>query len=167
MGLEKDIFCNNFEVWKKDKKILFENQHVYSILSITPTVPALTLVIPKKHIENFSELTGNIAEEFFHAIPKTFEIIQEIYESCDKLRDLYEFYTQLSKTGPFDLAKLQAKEMLIHPELKVKPVAYNVGINYGTFAGQTVNHLHWQLIPRRENKDRPFGIATAFKEYLN
>lgn len=27
---------------------------------------------------------------------------------------------------------------------------FNIGINIGTSAGQTVHHLHWHLIPRRD-----------------
>lgn len=39
----------------------------------------------------------------------------------------------------------------IAPETVAKPDAYNIGINDGPAAGQTVPHLHIHLIPRYKN----------------
>ncbi len=50
----------------------------------------------------------------------------------------------------FDLLEL-AKQQL-HSEFS--PSGYNIGINDGAAAGQTVSHLHIHLIPRY-NGDRP------------
>lgn len=46
-----------------------------------------------------------------------------------------------------DLFKLLAncKDYL---DEKYKPSGYNIGINQGKYAGQTINHLHIHLIPR-------------------
>lgn len=46
---------------------------------------------------------------------------------------------------------LQARADL---ERELRPAGYNVGINDGLAAGQTVHHLHIHLIPRYEG-DRP------------
>lgn len=48
-------------------------------------------------------------------------------------------------------ALLDAAKTSIDGDLK--PVAYNIGINDGPAAGQTVPHLHWHLIPRYDDDD--------------
>ncbi|WP_318010978.1 HIT family protein [Clostridium estertheticum] len=39
----------------------------------------------------------------------------------------------------------EVKEMF---DIQYEPAGYNIGINVGTYAGQTINHLHVHLIPR-------------------
>ena len=39
----------------------------------------------------------------------------------------------------------EVKEIL---DIQYEPAGYNIGINVGTHAGQTINHLHVHLIPR-------------------
>lgn len=53
-----------------------------------------------------------------------------------------------------------------HLDRELKPVAYNIGINDGPAAGQTVPHLHIHLIPRYAG-DRPDprgGIRWVFPD---
>ena len=53
------------------------------------------------------------------------------------------------RTALFDL--LDTAKNALATELQ--PAAYNIGINDGTAAGQTVPHLHIHLIPRYTNDD--------------
>lgn len=83
-----------------------------------PVSPGHTLVIPKRHIGSWFEITQ--AEQ-------------------QALLDL--------------LAK--AKAVL---ETEFKPDGYNIGINDGPTAGQTVPHLHMHLIPRyKGDQEDPRG----------
>jgi diadenosine tetraphosphate (Ap4A) HIT family hydrolase len=83
-----------------------------------PISPGHTLVIPKRHIGSWFEITQ--AEQ-------------------QALLDL--------------LAK--AKVVL---ETEFKPDGYNIGINDGPTAGQTVPHLHMHLIPRyKGDQEDPRG----------
>ncbi|MBR9702608.1 HIT family protein [Candidatus Woesearchaeota archaeon] len=42
--------------------------------------------------------------------------------------------------------------------LKKKPQGYNIGINEGTVAGQTIMHLHIHMIPRyKGDVENPVG----------
>ena len=42
---------------------------------------------------------------------------------------------------------------------------FNIGVNEGTYAGQTVNHLHWHIIPRTENDGgKPCGVRNVFPD---
>lgn len=79
-----------------------------------PVSPGHTLVIPRRHIRSFFDLSET--------------------ERSDLLQLL-------------ELAKRDV-ETEFHPD------GYNIGINDGPVAGQTVPHLHIHLIPRYEG-DRP------------
>ena len=55
----------------------------------------------------------------------------------------------------FDLSDLEKKDLYIlmetmkkHLDISLKPDGYNIGINVGEVAGQTVMHVHMHLIPR-------------------
>ena len=57
----------------------------------------------------------------------------------------------------------QAKNLI---EKKLSPDGYNIGINDGKAAGQTVTHLHIHLIPRYDgdSKDPRGGIRWIFPD---
>jgi diadenosine tetraphosphate (Ap4A) HIT family hydrolase len=73
-----------------------------------PISPGHTLVIPRRHVDSFFNLT---AEE------------------------------KLDLLGLLEIAKASV-------DAEFNPDSYNVGINDGPAAGQTVPHLHIHLIPR-------------------
>ncbi len=59
------------------------------------------------------------------------------------------------------------KETRDYLEEKYQPAGYNVGVNVGEAAGQTVDHLHIHLIPRYEGDvDDPRGGVRKLKEEL-
>ncbi len=73
-----------------------------------PVSPGHTLVIPRRHVGSFFELTASERESL--------------------------------------LVLLESAKRRLDEELK--PNAYNIGINDGPAAGQTVPHVHIHLIPR-------------------
>ena len=155
-----DIFCKLYDIWKKDGKVIFENDHAYSILSVTPTTPGHSIVIAKDHVERLEELRGVALEGFVDAIPSTSLAIQGIYDS-DPER-MVQFYQSLKENPPVPPSADLAQKMLQDKNLRIKPdTAYNVGINVGGYAGQLVNHLHAQLFPRRGKGP---GVVTAMEK---
>ncbi|HEY6094592.1 MAG TPA: HIT family protein [Gallionellaceae bacterium] len=61
---------------------------------------------------------------------------------------------QIERDSLFDLLE-KARQML---DAEMKPDGYNIGINDGQAAGQTVPHLHIHLIPRyRGDREDPRG----------
>ena len=155
---EECIFCNAYH---EKKKIIWENNEAFSILNFKPSIPSHALIVTKQHITDLNKITGSILEDFIHAIPQTFEVIQMIYEK--NAVTIKEFYEELIKNPPEAESKIFAKQMLNHPHLLVKPIAYNWGMNYGYEAGQRAIHLHIHLFPRRE---MGLGIATAMRKHL-
>ena len=90
------------------ERILLTSAHGLIIRDGYPISPGHTLVIPRRHVDSFFNLTAD--------------------ERVDLL-------------GLLDQAKAGI-------EKEFKPDTYNVGINDGPAAGQTVPHLHIHLIPR-------------------
>lgn len=80
------------------------------VLDGYPVSPGHSLLIPKRHVGSFFDVT------------------------------------EIERTALFTLLGT-AKELA---EERHKPDAYNIGINDGAAAGQTVPHLHIHLIPRYE-----------------
>lgn len=89
-------------------RIIDDSKYGVVIRDGFPISPGHTLVIPKRHIGSFFDLTA------------------------DERNDL--------------LALLERAKAVLDAEYQ--PDGYNIGINDGPAAGQTVPHLHIHLIPR-------------------
>ena len=101
------LFCKT-----KRKDFILENDLAYATIDTYPVSKFHSLVIPKRHIKNYFELS-------------TKEIL-----ACNRL-----------------IKKLKKKI-----ETKDKSVkGFNIGTNSGKVAGQSINHCHIHLIPRRKN----------------
>ncbi len=89
-------------------RIVLANELAVVIRDNFPVSPGHTLIIPKRHVVSFFDITGDEREAMLALL---------------------------------DSAKL-GLDAAFHPD------GYNVGINDGEAAGQTVPHLHLHLIPR-------------------
>ena len=108
------------------ERIIDENEHAVWIYDGFPISPGHSLIIPKRHVGSFFEITTP------------------------------------EKIAIFSLLD-QAKNVVSTEHL---PNAYNIGINDGPAAGQTVPHLHVHLIPRHINdvKDPRGGVRWVIPE---
>lgn len=160
--MAKDIFCDLYGSWKQAGKIIFENDHAYSLLSVTPATPGHAVVVSKVHAERIEQLRGASLEGFIDAFGDTAVAVQKIY--AEDPGRIVEFYRSLKEAPPLPGVDAMAEKMLQHRHLRVIPdSSYNIGINVGGYAGQSVNHLHAQLFPRRE---KGFGVVTAMSLLL-
>ena len=92
----------------ESSRIVVSNERAYVIRDGFPVSPGHTLIIPRRHVASFFEITAE------------------------------ERGAMLALLG-------DAKSLL---DQEFHPTGYNVGINDGADAGQTVPHLHIHLIPR-------------------
>ena len=103
----KCIFCklSNLQVER-------EYKNFYSIKDQYPVTKDHTLIITKRHLENYFDLNKGELDEFNKIIKKK-KILLEKNDS--------------------------------------KICGFNIGINQGIVAGQTIMHCHIHLIPRRKS----------------
>ena len=103
----------------RKKELIFENELAYVSYDTYPVSTHHCLIIPKRHIKDYFELSDR-------------EII-----ACDQL-----------------IKKVKKQIQIKDPTVK----GYNIGINSGIVAGQSIMHCHIHLIPRREGDvDNPQG----------
>ncbi len=100
------VFCSELT-----GRITNQNTLAFVIRDQYPVTEHHSLVIPKRHVADYFELT------------------QEEQNACHEL--LLKTKNELTKNDP-------------------KITAFNIGINIGSDAGQTVFHCHIHLIPRRK-----------------
>jgi diadenosine tetraphosphate (Ap4A) HIT family hydrolase len=100
------VFCS-----LPQNRIIDSNDLAMVIRDGFPISPGHTLVIPKRHVGSFFEITAEERTAMFTLLDK----------AAFRLKD------------------------------ELAPAGYNIGINDGPAAGQTVPHLHIHLIPRFES----------------
>ena len=99
------LFCNI-----EYERVIAENNLAYAVRDGFPVTELHTLIIPKRHVEDYFGLT------------------QEELLACDELiRSL--------------------KDEIMDSDSSVD--AFNIGMNAGESAGQTIFHCHIHIIPRR------------------
>tara|TARA_B100000161_G_scaffold168575_1_gene120718 strand:+ start:90 stop:467 length:378 start_codon:yes stop_codon:yes gene_type:complete len=103
--IEDCIFCN-----LPEDRIIKSYDQFNIIRDLYPVTYLHSLVIPKRHVENYFDLYQ-----------------EELYELNFVLKEL-----------KFDLEKIDKKIS-----------GFNIGINIGKDAGQTIFHCHIHVIPRR------------------
>jgi diadenosine tetraphosphate (Ap4A) HIT family hydrolase len=100
------IFCNP----DSNRDLIVESEVSYAIYDKFPVNEGHALIIPKKHCDNYFDLTFIEQAACMFMLNKVKEIVSN----------------------------------------KFNPDGFNIGINVGEKAGQTVNHVHIHLIPRYE-----------------
>lgn len=105
-------------------RIVLANDLAVVVRDNFPVSPGHTLIIPKRHVGSFFDVTGDEREAMLALL---------------------------------DSAKL-GLDAAFHPD------GYNIGINDGEAAGQTVPHLHLHLIPRYagDREDPRGGVRWIF-----
>jgi diadenosine tetraphosphate (Ap4A) HIT family hydrolase len=100
------------------ERLVFESELAFVIRDGFPVSPGHTLIIPRRHVGSFFEITPD------------------------------------EQAAMLKLLKLARIEL----DQQFEPAGYNIGINEGHAAGQTIAHLHIHLIPRYPgDRDDPRG----------
>ena len=108
------------------ERIIRQNDLALVIRDGFPISPGHTLIIPKRHVGSFFEVTAEERDSLLHLLD-------------------------------------EAKAAL---DAEIHPAGYNIGINDGAPAGQTVPHLHIHLIPRYsgDSPDPRGGVRWIFPD---
>jgi diadenosine tetraphosphate (Ap4A) HIT family hydrolase len=119
------------------ERIIAENDLCVAIRDAYPVSEGHTLVIPKRHVETWFEAT---AEEQAGLMA----LVDVVRRRLSGAQAMARSSTSSSNFGDQDFA-----EAPVHLNARRRtPNGYNIGINVGEAAGQTVMHLHVHVIPR-------------------
>lgn len=103
---------------ESERELLTESAQVYAIRDKYPVNEGHALVIPKRHVANYFDLSDREQTACWMLVNRTQELLRE----------------------------------------RFGPDGFNVGINTGSAAGQTIEHAHIHVIPRYEGDvDNPTG----------
>ena len=131
------LFC---EIFENKIGVIFENDQFYARFDRFPVSPRHALVIPKRHVVSFLELTKDEQCNLLPAIKETIRIVENT--------DLKKIYEEILRNPVNKKMEMFCNKMLSHPSLNKKPDGYNIGVNEGVPAGRTIHHVHIQVIPR-------------------
>lgn len=149
------LFCQSgFQSQK-----LAENDFFYIVADQSPVGPGHLLVIPKRHIETYFELEKQEADTLWEMLSKAKEICRS--------ESILKIYQKVIQTSNRPKVVKFCQEALENWE---KPITgYNIGINNGLSAGQTIFHLHIHLIPRFDGDiaDPTGGVRFVIPEKAN
>jgi len=134
-------------------------QYFLFIIDIFPVTPGHILIVPKRHVAEYMQLTD-----------------QERYELVDAIRKLYEHFETLNLVDLYtNLISIYGKKIpkslsyLTDAKNKAKkynraPDGFNHGLNDCYEAGRTVNHLHYHIMPRwiGDYKNTTGGVRKMF-----
>jgi diadenosine tetraphosphate (Ap4A) HIT family hydrolase len=102
--LENCPFCSS----NLESDVIIDGETEFAIYDKFPVNKGHALIIPKRHVSNYFDLSNEEQNACFQLLNKVKEIVS----------------------------------------VKFNPDGFNIGINVGEKAGQTVNHVHIHLIPR-------------------
>jgi diadenosine tetraphosphate (Ap4A) HIT family hydrolase len=112
-----------------ESSVIISNVHAIAIYDGFPVTPGHTLIVPKRHIASFFEATTEEQTAMFGLLAEMRQLL------------LLSSHTSFGKAGTIPV-----------------PDGFNIGINDGIAAGQTVLHMHIHLIPRfRDDTEDPRG----------
>lgn len=118
---------------------LFSNQHFFAVADGSPVNPGHLLIIPYRHIEDYFSLSRAEATSLYDML-----IQGKAHCRDERIKQGYE--KTLSNKESRGKSKQFAKLAIENWDKKI--TGYNIGINNGLSAGQTIFHLHIHLIPR-------------------
>lgn len=117
--------------------VLIANDHAIALYDGYPVTPGHSLIVPKRHIASFFEATKEEQAAMFDLVAEMRQLL------------LNPPLPPFEKVGSLSV-----------------PDGFNIGINDGTAAGQTVMHLHIHLIPRYsgDTEDPRGGVRWIMPE---
>jgi len=115
------IFCDIIKEQEPTRK--YKHNYWYIIQDKYPVNKGHLLIVPKRHINKVGELN----QSEWVSLQNVLELVQQLI--CDEEMQI-EYFGKIITTED------------------TYPDGFNIGINEGEAAGQTVNHLHIHVIPR-------------------
>jgi diadenosine tetraphosphate (Ap4A) HIT family hydrolase len=151
--MKKCVFCEPDELASAST---IEKYEKFTLrLDPNPVSFGHILVIPNRHVEKFDELDEDELLNLGEAVTKSKKLAEEKSRIKEKYSDISEVK---------DLNSNRMIDSIIRE--KEDPEGFNIGLNEGKAAGQTIDHLHIHVIPRYEGdvENPEGGIRNVIPE---
>ena len=134
------IFCGLADAGGPE--LLHENRLYYARINPFPVVPGHALVIPKSHVAELKDVNLLQMIALVPVVIKTMKLLKET--------DLNERYGEMLDDPLSEISTSFILDALRRISLvdTYRITNFNHGINDGPDAEQSINHLHWHIIPR-------------------
>lgn len=146
--LTSDKKCAFCRILKEKKEVMYENKYFFAFFDIHPVSPGHVVLSTKRHVTSIFEMK---AIEWMY-LPTALHDLKKKIETTD-FKKLYE-------KAPRETSERFFEKMKTHVGLNKKIEGYNIGINEGRAAGETIDHVGIHIIPRYAGdvKDSMSGI---------
>ena len=118
---------------------LFSNQYFFAVADGSPVNPGHLLIIPYRHVEDYFSLNREEAASLY-------DMLNQGKTHCRDEQIRQGYLRTLANQQGRGKSKQFASLAIENWDKKI--TGYNIGINNGLSAGQTIFHLHIHLIPR-------------------
>jgi diadenosine tetraphosphate (Ap4A) HIT family hydrolase len=152
---ENCLFCKPNKLTKSAK--IVETEKFKFILDPFPVNFGHILIIPKRHVKKIGGLNDEESKNLKNRVSQPETLVQENRET---LRDQY---FDILKTEGSEKSEEMIKTVIGNEDA---PEGFNIGVNEGEAAGQTIDHLHIHVIPRYEGdvEDPKGGVRNVVPE---
>ncbi|ETS82798.1 hypothetical protein PFICI_04674 [Pestalotiopsis fici W106-1] len=129
---EGPIHFGPFEV---TTQVFMTTPHSFALVNIKPLIPGHVLVVPHKPYKRLTDLSPPELTDLFSTVQRVQRMLARHY------------FTSPASTSDADQKK-QSRQQQPAPAGTPEAGSFNIAIQDGTEAGQTVPHLHVHVIPR-------------------
>lgn len=158
--------------------ILFENDHWFALFDSHPVNPGHVLIITKREVGEIADLNPAEAADFLVAISevqrllRNFPIEEHYRTEIAKAEQRVEQLRQSPEGKDADMERLSKQIDFFRYNIKLlegfessRPSSFNVMVNDGPVAGQTIPHVHVQVVPRfvGDVEDPRFGCRRMLE----
>jgi diadenosine tetraphosphate (Ap4A) HIT family hydrolase len=142
-------------------QVVYSGKNFYIRFDDVPISPGHLEIVANRHIKSLIDLNLEEWQELKGLLKKARKIIES-----QNLKSLYKNFLAAATNKTFEY---YAKQMLKSKFLGKKPVGYNIGVNEGEAAGQTIQHLHIHIIPRYKGdvSDPTGGVRNVIPKLGN
>lgn len=134
---ESCVFCDE---QSKSENTFAETDLWRARWDLYPATPGHVEVVPKRHAQYLDQLTDDETNTLLGFARRVMQLIRET--------DLVLLYNELLPSADDHNRPLQEAALNAASQHSEAPSAFNLGINDGPDAGQSVHHLHLHLMPR-------------------
>lgn len=144
--LDSCPFCELSRTYLNLPRLVYDNDRFFSLLDAFPVTPGHTLVVPKRHFKSPFDFSTYDWQALNTALIDTRDCIEFLISNAELRRK----YDAMHAAPMNEQQQRWIARVLCSRDTDTRPDGYNIGVNIGETAGQTVMHAHFHIIPRHK-----------------